>query len=136
MQNLVFLKLGGSLITDKQSASTARLDVLERLAGEIKAALGAEPDIRLVLGHGSGSFGHVPAKKYGTRQGVSTPEQWLGFAEVWEEARALNQIVIETLLAAGLPVIAFPPSAAVLAQDGKVLEWPLRPMLAALDAGL
>lgn len=136
MHELIFLKLGGSLITNKQEASIARMDVLERLAGEIKAALDAKPDIRLVLGHGSGSFGHIPAKKYGTRQGVSTPEQWLGFAKVWKEARTLNQIVIETLLAADLPVIAFPPSATVLAEDGRVLEWPLEPMTAALEAGL
>ncbi len=118
MESLIFLKLGGSLITDKDTPRTPRRDVLARLAVEIAAARAARPDLQLVIGHGSGSFGHVPARKHNTRQGVLTPEQWLGFAEVWRDARALNQIVVEALLDAGLPVIALPPSATLLASDG------------------
>jgi isopentenyl phosphate kinase len=61
-QRLVFLKLGGSLITDKNQAHTARLDVLERMAFEIAAARAQDQDLKIVLGHGSGSFGHyLPA---------------------------------------------------------------------------
>ncbi len=73
---------------------------------------------------------------YQTRQGVRTAEQWLGFGEVWREARALNEIVLQSLAQKGLPVIAFPPSACILAQDGQVQEWDLRAFGAALDAGL
>jgi isopentenyl phosphate kinase len=136
MPGLYFLKLGGSLITDKQSAFTPRRDVLARLAREIASACAQDPDLRLILGHGSGSFGHVPAKKYATRQGVVTPEQWKGFAEVWKEARALNQIVMDSFVEAGLPVIAFPPSASATTQDGQVENWPLTPITSALQAGL
>ena len=39
MTELVFLKLGGSLITDKDLPYTPRLDKLTELAQEIKAAL-------------------------------------------------------------------------------------------------
>jgi isopentenyl phosphate kinase len=113
-----------------------RREVLDRLAGEILSAVSANPGLRLVLGHGSGSFGHTAAKKYGTRQGVSGKEGWSGFAEVWKDARALNQIVVDSLTAAGLPVIAFPPSAAVIARDGQVERWDLTPIHAALAAGL
>ncbi len=134
--NLTFLKLGGSLITDKDQPHTARPDVLARLAAEIAAARAVRPDLPLILGHGSGSFGHVAARKHGTHQGVHNAGNWLGFAEVWKEARALNQLVIEALTAAGLPVIAFPPSAAVLAQDGKPIRWDLAPLQAALAAQL
>ena len=35
----------------------------------------------LVIGHGSGSFGHYMASKYGTRKGVDGPDQWAGFAK-------------------------------------------------------
>lgn len=134
--NLTFLKLGGSLITDKNTAHTLRSGMLAQLAGEIAAALRIRPTLRLLLGHGSGSFGHTAARKHGTRQGVSSAEEWLGFAEVWKEARALNQKVVEALVDAGLPVIAFPPSASVIARDGKVLRWDLSAIQAALDAGL
>jgi isopentenyl phosphate kinase len=134
--SLHFLKLGGSLITDKNSPHTPRLEVLKRLVEEIAEAFVRAPDLKLVLGHGSGSFGHVPGSRYGTRQGVHTSEEWHGFAEVWQEAAALNRLVMEALHAAGLPAVAFPPSAAVTAQDGQVLTWDLVPFRLALQNGL
>jgi isopentenyl phosphate kinase len=130
---LIFLKLGGSLITDKNTPHTALPDVLQRLAGEIAAAWQEDPSLRLVLGHGSGSFGHVPARKFGTRTGVHSDEEWRGYAVVWQEAHALNQLVIDALAAAGLPAVAFPPSAAVVAENGRVAEWPLEPLQTALE---
>ncbi len=136
MNTLIFLKLGGSLITDKHTPHTALPGVLARLAQEIATARADRPQLQLVLGHGSGSFGHTAARRHGTRAGVHQPAQWQGFAEVWREAHALNQIVIESMADAGLPVIAFPPSAGVLASDGQVQTWDLAPLRAALAAGL
>ena len=133
---LVFLKLGGSLISDKNSPRTARPDVLARLAAEIAAARQADPALKLLLGHGSGSFGPQSAKKHNTRQGVHSTPEWQGFAEVWRDARTLNQIVVEALASAGLPVLAFPPSAAVLATDGQVASWDLQPLQRALATSL
>ncbi len=134
--DLTLLKLGGSLITDKDRPSTPRREVLSRLAKEIAAARAHMREMKLIIGHGSGSFGHTAARKYGTRQGVQTPSQWLGFVEVWKEARALNEIVVNALSEAGLPVVAFPPSATVLAKDGAVVQWELGSLQAALTAGL
>lgn len=136
MSELVFLKLGGSLITDKTKPSTVCPDVLARLAEEIANAKAENPDLRLVLGHGSGSFGHVAANKHGTRQGVNTPEQWRGFAEVWLEASALNHLVVESMRQAGLPVVAFPASASALVEDGQVASWDISPLKSALARGL
>ena len=133
---LTFLKLGGSLITDKDNPHTARPEAIRRLADEILAARHTHPDMQLVIGHGSGSFGHMPARKYGTRDGVHSPEEWLGFQEVWQEARALNQIVMEILAQADLPVVSFPPSAVITAQNGQVQSWDTAPLRAALAAGL
>ncbi len=134
--SITLLKLGGSLITDKTSASTPRMDVINRLANEIHAAVQQDPELHLIIGNGAGSFGHVPAKKYGTRQGVHTRAEWRGFAEVWREAAALNRLVTNALHSARLPAIAFPPSAAVTACDGQVAAWDLTPLQAALQAGL
>ncbi|MBN1147200.1 MAG: isopentenyl phosphate kinase family protein [Anaerolineales bacterium] len=134
--NLQFLKLGGSLITDKTRPRAVRPQALARLAGEIAAALRQDPTLRLLLGHGAGSFGHVPALRYGTRQGARTPQEWLGFAEVWREAAALNRLVVDALVEAGLPVISLPPSASVYAQDGQVASWNIAPIQAALQASL
>ncbi len=94
------------------------------------------PELSLLLGHGSGSFGHVPAKLYGTRNGVSTVEEWRGFSKVWVEARTLNQIVIHYLAQAGLPVIAISPSSAIITNNGFVTQWDTTPIQKALSAGL
>lgn len=135
-ERIEFIKLGGSLITDKHRAHTSRLEVIKRLAKEIARPLAQERGIRLVLGNGAGSYGHVPARKYGTRQGVQSSEEWHGFAEVWREAADLNRLVIDALQDAGLPAMGFHPSTAVMARDGKVASWDLAPLLAALQAGL
>ena len=136
MKDLIFLKLGGSLITDKAQARTPRRNVINRLAREVVEALNQNPHLRLVIGHGSGSFGHLTADKYGTRRGVHTPEQWSGFAEVWYDAHLLNQIVLQSFVTAGLPVLGFPPSASVLAENGAVIRWDVGPLETALDKNL
>jgi isopentenyl phosphate kinase len=135
-QSTYFLKLGGSLITEKSQAHTSRPEALKRLAGEIALVFNQGPGFHMVIGHGSGSFGHVPGKRYGTRHGVRTPEEWRGFAEVWYEATALTRIVVEALHQAGLPVIAFSPSAGAISRDGQTSTWDLTPLRASLEAGL
>jgi isopentenyl phosphate kinase len=133
---LLLLKLGGSLITDKLKVAHARLAVLERLAGEIGRARASMPQTSMVLGHGSGSFGHVVAARYGTSQGARTVEEWHGFAEVSAAASRLNRIVLDAFLSSGLPAISLQPSASAQCDDGKLVRLSLQPLHAALDAGL
>jgi isopentenyl phosphate kinase len=150
MKELVFLKLGGSLITDKTQPYTPKLDVIEDVALQISTALRTQPDLRLVIGHGSGSFGHVAASEYHTREGFfpqpsplihrerdKTEENyWKGFAEVWYQASSLNRFVMKPLHKMKIPAIALPPSANVIASDGKVAIWETTSISMALAAGL
>jgi isopentenyl phosphate kinase len=76
---LYVIKLGGSLITDKERDSTARRDVVARLAREIAAARARLPHA-LLLSHGSGSFGHAAPARYGLRDGVRDSAQLRGVA--------------------------------------------------------
>ncbi len=136
MGQLVFLKLGGSLITDKTKAYTPRPEVLADLVSQIEETRRATHDLQIVIGHGSGSFGHAAASRYQTRQGVSGPEGWRGFAEVWYQAAALNRLVMDALHQAGSPAIALAPVSAVTASKGRVAAWDLGPLRAALANGL
>lgn len=136
MTALSFLKLGGSMLTHKEQPSSARHDVIARAAAEVAQVRHDAPNTQLLLGHGSGSFGHFPAKKYNTRAGVQSDQQWQGFVEVWQQAAALNHLVMSALLQAGVPAIAFPPSAMAMAQEGRIARWDLQPVHAALAAGL
>jgi isopentenyl phosphate kinase len=136
MAPIIFLKLGGSLITDKTGMEQVRADVLARLAGEIQAACETNPHLKLVLGHGSGSFGHVHGARHGTRQGVHSAEQWYGFAQVSAAASRLNELVMTALLDAGLPALRLQPSASVHCIDGQIKEMAVGPVEAALAVGL
>lgn len=134
MSGLVFLKLGGSLITDKTVPFTPRKDKIASLAGILARTLQSRPDLSLVLGHGSGSFGHTAAEKHGTRQRVKSPEQWAGFAEVWYQAATLNRYVMDALNSAGIKAVALAPVSSITARDGRVIHWNLDPLRRALDA--
>jgi isopentenyl phosphate kinase len=128
----MYLKLGGSLITDKSRAYTARPEIIARLAGEAQQALEANPKLRLLIGHGSGSFGHWAAKPYGTRQGVQTLAQWRGYAEVATAAAQLNRIVTAAFLKARVPILSVQPSASARCHDGTLEYLDTRPIHAAL----
>lgn len=136
MAERLFLKLGGSLLTDKTEPEAVRHQVLARTAAEIAAALSQRPDLELVIGHGSGSFGHVVAAKHGTRDGVSGIRAWRGYAEVADAAARLNSRVRALLLEAGVPVLSLPPSASTRCRDGVLESMAVEPFEAALDAGL
>jgi len=117
---LLFLKLGGSLITDKRQTETVRQDVLTRLATEVATSRREHPHRRLLVAHGSGSFGHVHAKRYGTRAGVHSAEEWLGFALTADAAARLNRLVVSALLQVGVPAWSLQPSALLRCVDGQI----------------
>jgi isopentenyl phosphate kinase len=133
---LTFIKLGGSLITDKRVPNSFRAAQAAAVARVIADARTARPHAPILLGHGSGSFGHVAARKYGTMSGVSTPDAWRGFAEVAAAASVLNTLMLDTLRDAGVAAVRFQPSASARARDG-VLEWMATdPIVQAVHAGL
>lgn len=148
-KEIVLLKLGGSLITDKDTPYTPRLDKLTDLAQEIKTVLDSSPNLLLILGHGSGSFGHAAAKKHGTRDGLpaqggilaaedgdESKEYWKGFAEVRFQAAELNRYVMQSLLTVGIPAISFPPSASMVSKDRKVVHHNILAIRKSLDVRL
>ena len=134
MNELIFLKLGGSLITDKSREATAREGVIRRAAREIKEALEASPDLRLLVGHGSGSFGHFVARRYGLLEGG--PPNWWGYAETGAAAARLNRLVTDIFLAEGVPVVSIQPSASAHCYDRELISMATEPIELTLRHGL
>lgn len=130
---LTLVKLGGSLITDKTEPLTPRLETIERLAGEIaRAGLSG----RLVLGHGSGSFGHPTAAAHGIQRGARTEQQVEGVAATQIHAHRLHRLVVEGLWKAGGLPFSLPPSAMLTATAGAPGRMGIAPLELALDLGL
>jgi isopentenyl phosphate kinase len=131
---LLLLKLGGSLITDKTAVEAARPAVLARLAAEIAAA---GPPPGLVVAHGSGSFGHVAARRYGIAGGLrGGAGQLAGVSLTQERAAALHWQVMAALAAAGLGPFSIAPSSSLVAAGGRPAAVALEPLLLALGCGL
>jgi len=133
LAELVFLKLGGSLITDKRRYETPRPAVITRVAEEVAAALKARPDLHLVLGHGSGSFGHFVADKFRVREG--NLQDWRGFAETSASVQRLNRLVTDALLSAGVRAVALQPSASARCHGGELIDLAIDPLVEVLRHG-
>lgn len=127
----VFLKLGGSLITDKRLEEAPRREIIRRLAREIRAALTERPDLHLVLGHGSGSYGHFRAKRYNVHQGYLA--DWRGYAETAAAAQRLNRLVTDALLEEGVCAVSLQPSASALCREGELEEMAVEPVRRLLE---
>lgn len=134
MGELLFLKLGGSLITDKRRYETPRPAVISRVAREIRVALDAREDMQLVLGHGSGSFGHFAADRYKIHEG--NLKDWMGYAETSAAAQRLNRLVTDTLLSEDVPVVSLQPSASARCQDGELMDLAIDPVVELLHGGI
>ena len=127
MKNLILIKLGGSLITDKTKPFTPRLDVIKRLSREIHEAR-QEKEIKLIIGHGGGSFPHKPAKDYRTNEGIINKESYKGISLVQDAASRLNRIIVSSLIEAGENAISVQPSAGLITENGRIKDWYLEPI--------
>lgn len=118
-----FVKFGGSVITDKRIPEAADHDAIKRLAQAVAEARQFHPRMRLVLSHGSGSFGHVAAAKYGVHKGLSAESDWYGFAATAGAALRLNRLVVDALLAVHVPALSLQPSTTVETSQRQVVAW-------------
>lgn len=135
MTELVLVKLGGSLLTDKRGEASARHEVIERLSEEIADARQTMSE-GLILGHGSGSFGHVAAARFGLGRGPYGGGP-AGIAVTQDQAARLHRIVVDALVSAGVPSFSWAPSSALTARAGKPAGGGNpAPLLEALDRGL
>ncbi|WP_311171915.1 isopentenyl phosphate kinase [Halobellus ordinarius] len=100
----VVLKLGGSVITDKETPETVDEDALDRAVETIAQS----DESSLALVHGAGSFGHHYAEKHGV-----TPTEGSHDADgVWaihDSMRRLNDELLGRLQAAGVPALPVHP---------------------------
>ena len=125
---IAILKLGGSILSDKNIPYSIKWDNLERIAMEIKNALdyykNQDIDMKLIIVHGGGSFGHPVAKKYlkvenGKKIFINMEK---GFWEIQKAMRRFNNIVIDTLQSYDIPAVSIQPSSFVVFGDNLIFD--------------
>lgn len=134
-KTVIFVKLGGSFITEKDKPYTLATERLRQGLGQVKELLDSQPGMQLVLGHGSGSFGHAAAKGLDLASGLRDQNALLNFQRVWFAAQQLHRLVITEAQGLDMPVISFPASAAALTENKTILGWDLSSLQAALERG-
>ncbi|CAD7776794.1 Isopentenyl phosphate kinase [Candidatus Methanoperedenaceae archaeon GB37] len=107
----ILLKIGGSVLTDKERECTLRESEIERIAGEI-----GDSRARLVIIHGAGSFGHPQAKEHRIREDPTTR----GLIETHRAVMKLNNAIIKALNRAGLDAIGVHPLDFIMMRENRV----------------
>jgi isopentenyl phosphate kinase len=132
----VVVKLGGSVITRKKEVERVRPKILRRLAEEVASVT----DIRLVLLHGAGSFGHPGARSFGLarapEEGASSARRARGAAIVSGEVRRLHLAVLRELVRAGASPWSVPAANLARNRAGRLVAFDPAPFRDALDRGL
>ncbi|WP_313695499.1 isopentenyl phosphate kinase [Halorarum halobium] len=126
----VVLKLGGSVITEKDSPETLDGRALDALAAAIAAA-----DVEnLVIVHGGGSFGHHHASAHG----VSTTEgshDTAAIMDVHGAMTTLNRFVLSRLHEHDVPALPVHPFSAAARDEHATLSMPTDQVGTMLEEG-
>jgi isopentenyl phosphate kinase len=104
LQKLALIKLGGSVVTFKDkplAANTGAIDDISRVLAKL--------DTPAIIVHGGGSFGHYWSVKYDMHTKPAGYDSH-GVSVVHESMIALNQIIVNSMIRAGLNPYGMPPS--------------------------
>ncbi len=135
MQDLYIIKLGGSVITEKEGNKfEVKNTVLNRIASEVKKALN-EKGFSLIVVHGAGPFGHTNVAEYSINNGVYSEKQKEGYEKTVKDCNFLDSMVVESFRKAGINAVAFDPNTFVKQDNKKVIEFPTEGVEAALAKG-
>jgi isopentenyl phosphate kinase len=104
LQKLALIKLGGSVVTFKDrplAANAGAIDDISRVLAQL--------EMPAIIVHGGGSFGHYWSVKYDMH---TRPDSYdaHGVSVVHESMIALNQIIVNSMIRAGLNPYGMPPS--------------------------
>ncbi len=127
----VVLKIGGSVITDKNGELAAKTNEINRLAEDIQTA-----GVRnLVIIHGGGSFGHPVAEKYRIKEGYKEELQKIGFSETHHVMTVLNGLFMDSLVWHNLPAVSVTPSSCIVTENGRIKQFEDGPVEGLLKMG-
>ena len=132
-EEILIVKLGGSLITEKKVPYSVRQEVITNCVDQI-----LKSKKKVIIVHGGGSFGHPTAKKYGIIGGPQEDEekQIYGLAKTHANMEKLDAYLRDEFLNHKFPALSFQPSSIFLKiSNGNFTNF-LNPISVALDFGI
>jgi len=103
-EELLVIKLGGSLLTDKSTPYKLREDVIKAVAVEIKECIDLGLIKSLVIVHGVGSFGHPPVLKYNLHKGFRNKDQLISMSKTQQIVNKFRKTIATTFMEVGIPI--------------------------------
>jgi len=143
-EGVYVLKIGGSVLTEKDKVRKARTSAIKRISKEIALALahgrgagtgagakaGATTRKKLILVHGAGSYGHPQARVYLESRDAKDA------LITHESAKELNRIVTSSLMESGVKIMPIHPLSGVVFRRGE-LKYKIKEQIElALKAGI
>ena len=122
--DLILMKLGGSVITNKKSQTPkCRKENITKIAGTI-----SKSNKKIIIVHGAGSYAHPLAKKYKIGNGLDgTDEQLEAIAKAKKQMRELNQLFCKSLAEVGLDCESIIPSKSMkINHENELIHFPKR----------
>jgi isopentenyl phosphate kinase len=133
--DLVVLKLGGSVITDKDTPETVDDEHLNGVLDAVAAAVKTEEtDFELILVHGGGSFGHVHAAEHGVSTTEGTSDAAAANA-IHSAMKRLNRVVVDRLQEREVAALPVHPLSVAARDDAGTLSLPATATEGLLDEG-
>ncbi|MHA1913407.1 MAG: isopentenyl phosphate kinase [Promethearchaeota archaeon] len=128
--DIILLKLGGSLLTEKNNPLSIREEVVKHAIQQI-----IDADEKIILIHGGGSFGHPIAKKYQISQGLNSTisNQILGLSETHNAMINLNSYLVNQFLEKKYPILSIQPSSIYLKDSKTIIDNSIEVIETALD---
>ncbi len=125
MNELLIVKFGGSVITDKDSIDPKpNQSIITNLSEQLSDIYKTKTK-RIILVHGAGCYAHPIAKKFDLKLGVFSAEQKLAAAEINYNMDRLSALVRESLVSFGVPAVGIPPHAFISQEGGQLSDIPV-----------
>lgn len=125
------IKIGGSVLTDKNKVSAAKPDAIARIAREI----GECESWGLVLVHGAGSFGHHQAKEYRLTGGLND-ESIKGILPTHNAVKSLNKMIVDALQMSGVDALPVHQLSSCTLNNGRIEHMCMDVIKSMLHAGI
>lgn len=127
--NIIFIKLGGSLITNKEKAYSLHKKNIQRVVKSLSNIIREKKDTLFIIGNGAGSYGHYAATIHDYRKPF-------GFAFVQQKVKELNSVIVEELLKNKIPAVSLPFSSISTAKSKELKSIYLDSLLGFLRSGI
>ncbi|MBI4101704.1 MAG: isopentenyl phosphate kinase family protein [Candidatus Nealsonbacteria bacterium] len=138
MNRLTIVKIGGSVLTDKDKISfpEPRKKIIEDAARDFSLYLKKHPQERFILIFGAGSFGHPLAEKYNLADLNSKSKNKIGVGLTRNAVQRLNIFVLQKFLERKCPVFSLPPASIIEQNKGKIIFFDTKIVSALLERRL